>query len=141
MFTGTTAATISVSAGFTAANIAAAAPLSTTLPTDPSQAASRNGDNALSTATGGTLTGSPDKIYQALVGDIGQNSKLCSSRLKSTQLAVTTAVNKQRTAASGVSTDEEISNLLTYQRAYQASSRVISTLDSMLDTLINRMGV
>jgi flagellar hook-associated protein 1 FlgK len=54
---------------------------------------------------------------------------------------VTQSVDTLRTASSGVSTDEEMSNLLTYQRAYQASSKVISVLDDMLDTLINGMGV
>jgi flagellar hook-associated protein 1 FlgK len=40
-----------------------------------------------------------------------------------------------------VSYDEEVSNMLTYQMAFQASSRVLTTLDSMLDTLINRTGL
>ena len=31
--------------------------------------------------------------------------------------------------------------MLTYQRAYQASSRVLTTLDDMLDTLINHTGL
>jgi flagellar hook-associated protein 1 FlgK len=43
-------------------------------------------------------------------------------------------------ADSGVNIDEEMTNMLLYQRAYQASARVITTIDSMLDTLINRTG-
>jgi flagellar hook-associated protein 1 FlgK len=41
---------------------------------------------------------------------------------------------------SGVSLDEEMTNMLAYQRAYQAATKVVSTIDEMLDTLINRMG-
>jgi flagellar hook-associated protein 1 FlgK len=36
--------------------------------------------------------------------------------------------------------DEEMANLLSYQRAYEAASRVLTTVDSTLDTLINKMG-
>ena len=43
-------------------------------------------------------------------------------------------------ASSGVSLDEEMANLVRFQRAYQASSRAMSTMDEMLDVLINRTG-
>ena len=36
--------------------------------------------------------------------------------------------------------DEEMTNLLQFQRAYQASARLITTVDEMLDTLVNRTG-
>ena len=41
---------------------------------------------------------------------------------------------------SGVNIDEEMTNLLQFQRAYQASARLITTVDEMLDTLVNRTG-
>ena len=41
---------------------------------------------------------------------------------------------------SGVSLDEEMANMLRFQRGYQASARAMSTIDDMLDTLINRAG-
>jgi len=51
------------------------------------------------------------------------------------------AVNKMfmqlRDSVSGVSIDEEVSNLMIYQRAYQASARMVTTVDTMLDTVIN----
>lgn len=50
------------------------------------------------------------------------------------------AVDDRRQAASGVSLDEEMTNLIRFQRGYQASARTMSTLDEMLDTLINRTG-
>ncbi|MGZ4613814.1 MAG: flagellar basal body rod C-terminal domain-containing protein, partial [Kineosporiaceae bacterium] len=42
---------------------------------------------------------------------------------------------------SGVNLDEEMTNLLQYQRSYQASARVVTTVDSILDTLINHTGL
>jgi len=45
-----------------------------------------------------------------------------------------------RDSISGVNIDEEIANLVKYQHGYNASARFISTIDSMLDTIINRLG-
>jgi len=56
------------------------------------------------------------------------------------QAGVTLDVDSARSSQSGVNLDEEMSSLLQYQRAYEAASRVISIVDSTLDTLINRMG-
>ena len=41
----------------------------------------------------------------------------------------------------GVNLDEEMTGMLLYQRAYQASARVITTMDEILDTLVNRTGL
>lgn len=46
-------------------------------------------------------------------------------------------LDTQRQNAMGVSLDEETTNLIQYQHAYQASARVISVMNDMLDTLIN----
>lgn len=46
-----------------------------------------------------------------------------------------------RDAVSGVSLDEEMTNLIKFQRAFEAAAQLISVVDSMLNTLINRMGL
>ena len=56
------------------------------------------------------------------------------------QGAVVQASDDALEANAGVSLDEEMTNMILYQRSYQASSRVITTVDEMLDTLINRTG-
>ena len=43
-----------------------------------------------------------------------------------------------RQSASGVSLDEEMVNLIQFQRAYEAAARLISVINEMLDALINR---
>ena len=42
-------------------------------------------------------------------------------------------------AERGVNLDEELANLMVYQRSYEANARVIRAVDEMLDTLINGM--
>jgi len=48
-------------------------------------------------------------------------------------------LNTLRESSSGVSLDEELANLIQYQRSYQASAKLITTAGEMLDTLINMM--
>lgn len=103
---------------------------------------SLDGTNALDVSQFGTTLPSgisPDKIYQSLVGTIGQSSAL-AQQAQTTQDSVTSAVSTLQNSASGVNTDEEISNLLTYQRAYQASAQVLNTMNSMLGTLLSAIG-
>ena len=50
-----------------------------------------------------------------------------------------TNITNERQAMGGVSTDEEFTSMLKYQYAYNASSRMITMLDGMLDTIINKM--
>ncbi len=50
-------------------------------------------------------------------------------------------VDTQRQSTSSVSTDEEIINVMKYQQAYNASARMITVIDSMLDKLVNSTGV
>jgi flagellar hook-associated protein 1 FlgK len=88
---------------------------------------------------GGTSTG-PDREYQAMIGQLGVASQ-ATSRRNDIQTNVTEQVDANREAQSGVNLDEEMTNLLTYQRGYEAASRVLTTIDSMLDQLINRTGL
>lgn len=71
-----------------------------------------------------------------LVGNLGANAKgeVAASDLSVQQLT------DQRSAVSGVSLDEETTNMIRYQRAYEAGARVVTTVNSMLQTLMN-MGV
>jgi len=50
--------------------------------------------------------------------------------------AVNTMLAQQRDSVSGVSVEEEMANLISFQSAYQASSKIITTVDQMLQTLV-----
>ena len=66
---------------------------------------------------------------------------LSQSRMQhENQTSVLNAVRGQRESVSGVSLDEEAAELMKFQRAYQASARVISVIDEMLDLVVNSMG-
>lgn len=136
-----TAANISVAYGFTYDAVAAAGEGkdSSGAPTGATAGALDAG-NALAAAKAGLGSGSPDTAYSSLIGDLGRASASAKQQ-QATQSVITASVDTLKNTASGVSFDEEVSNLLTYQMAFQASSRVLTTLDSMLDTLINRTGL
>lgn len=98
------------------------------------------GGNALNISMMGHLATGPDAAYGSLIGSIGSTSALAMQQ-QATQNDVTASVDGLRTSVSGVNYDEEVSNMLTYQHAYSAASRVLTTVDSMLDTLINHTGL
>ncbi len=78
--------------------------------------------------------------YRTLVTGLGV-TVASAKRVAENQSVVTAQVDASRESVSGVSIDEEMVNLLAAQRAYEGASRVITTLDSVLDTLINRTGL
>jgi flagellar hook-associated protein 1 FlgK len=77
--------------------------------------------------------------YAQEVASIGVLSSTAKGQSTNQQVLVT-QLNTQRQNVSGVSLDEEASHLIQYQRAYQAAARVITIMDSLLDTLINNTG-
>ncbi|MFD2615833.1 flagellar hook-associated protein FlgK [Terrilactibacillus laevilacticus] len=77
---------------------------------------------------------------QGIIGDMGVDAQQANRMTNNTASLMQTASNN-RQSVSGVSIDEEMVNLIQYQHSYSAAARVMTTLDEMLDTLINRMGV
>jgi flagellar hook-associated protein 1 FlgK len=104
-----------------------------------------NGENAIGIADlrralvlgGGTQTF--DGFYEELVTGIGIDTKRASDSLES-QDFVTQELQNQRDAVSGVSLDEELMNMLQFQRSFEAAARVIEVADEMLDTLLTKLG-
>jgi flagellar hook-associated protein 1 FlgK len=81
----------------------------------------------------------PDSAYNAFVARVGSEVRE-ADRNEANAQALTDAVQDRRESVMGVSLDEEMGNIIRFQRAYQASSRAMSTMDEMLDVLINRTG-
>lgn len=98
-----------------------------------------DGSNAQAASRLGATTTGPDTAYASLVGALGAESA-AAQNASSTQQSLAANLDAMKSSVSGVSYDEEMSNMLTYQRAFEASSRALTTLDSMLDTLINHTG-
>jgi flagellar hook-associated protein 1 FlgK len=61
--------------------------------------------------------------------------------ISSNQASMVESINAKRTEVTGVSSDEELTNLIKYQHAYNASARMITTLDEIINTTVNRLGL
>lgn len=88
----------------------------------------------------GKADGSPDKMWSAIVTGIGIVTKTGLQQSALADLSTKAAVGNQIANAS-VDIDEEQVNMTTYQTAFQAAARVMTSVDEMLDTLINRTGI
>jgi flagellar hook-associated protein 1 FlgK len=107
---------------------------------DPTVAGTINNDIADQLSDVGAAGTGPDQTYQQMIGQLGVAAQ-ASGRRSDIQNSVRDQVDTERGAESGVNLDEEMTNLLTYQRGYEAASRVLTTVDSMLDQLINHTGL
>lgn len=111
--------------------------------TDPARVAASSLPGGVldeSNATALAAATTAGEAYQRLVNGFG--SEVSSvRRLAANQSALTDQVDGAREQLSGVNIDEEMVAMVAAQRAFEAASRVMSTLDSVLDTLINRTGL
>jgi flagellar hook-associated protein 1 FlgK len=136
---GVTAATINLAGGLTASTLKAS---------DGGPA----GDNTLaravaalagqtfSTAGGDFIDGTFSGFFSGSVSKLGQALSDANTRVEN-QGNIEKLVRSQRDAVSGVSLDEEMADLMKYQRSFQASSRVFNVLDELLDGIVNRLGI
>ncbi|BCJ87864.1 flagellar hook-associated protein FlgK [Effusibacillus dendaii] len=93
------------------------------------------------TTPGATVPqGTPGEYLRSLVGKLGLQAQE-ASRYKGNQDTVVQQVNNQRQSVSGVSIDEEMANMIKFQQAYNASARMVTVIDSILDRIINGMGL
>lgn len=74
--------------------------------------------------------------FNRIVSDLGQSLANVNGATE-TQGVVQSMLMTQRDSIMGVSVDEEMTNLVKFQKAYQASARIITTIDEMLDTVIS----
>jgi flagellar hook-associated protein 1 FlgK len=105
-------------------------------------AASSRADGPLDAGNANAMASgiSVEDDYQRLVNGFG--SEVASvRRLALNQQTLTAQVDGSREQLSGINLDEEMVTMLQAQRAYEAAARVMTTVDSVLDTLINRTGL
>ena len=77
--------------------------------------------------------------YTVFIGHIATVGNECLEKTENQEGLVAT-INDRRQSVSGVSSDEELSNLIMYQHAYNANSRYITAIDSMLEHIITKLG-
>jgi len=135
---GLSAATFSVAAGLTPASLRAGS----------SAAAGDNliaiavaalGNRKFATASGDLIDGTFGNFFSRSVSNLGQSLAGANSRFED-QTNIERLVRAQRDAVSAVSLDEELADLMKFQRAFQASSRVFSVIDDLLDNVVNSLG-
>jgi flagellar hook-associated protein 1 len=98
------------------------------------------GGNDVALAIAGLRGGAAEQDYASLVEQVGSAVKTAQDDEANLQTTVT-AIGDNRQSVSGVSLDEEMTNLISFQRGYQASARTLTAMDSMLETLIEHTGV
>jgi flagellar hook-associated protein 1 FlgK len=131
-FTGADAASLSVNAALSPDQVAASA-----------SGAQADGNNGLTiaaalrknAAVGSASFGDALRAFGAQVGQASADAARSANTADTTLEAAASA----RASLDGVSTDEEMVDLVKYQHSYEAAARVISVADGMLDKLINEM--
>jgi len=85
-------------------------------------------------------SGTIDDYFRAMVGDLGIRANEAIRNKENLQNLVN-MVDMRRQSVSGVSLDEELAEMLRFQHAYNAAARNMTTVDEMLDRIINHMGL
>lgn len=80
--------------------------------------------------------GTFNQYASAFLSNAGLMASTSSSRQQDTG-ALKSEIDKRKTDVSGVNLDEELSNMIIYQNAYNASARVITTVQQLYDTLLS----
>jgi flagellar hook-associated protein 1 FlgK len=137
-----TAANISLDPGLTPDSIAAAKQ-------DPASAGGGPGDNVQAlaiaqlktaplnyTVNGKTTSGTVASFYNSLVSSVGLDTQHAENENQQDD-SFMKQLTSIRESNSGVSLDEELTNLIKYQQSYQASAKMISAATDMMDTILN----
>jgi len=126
-------------------NAGAATTMAVALTSPDQVAASSNGtkgDNGNATALADLqnepiVSGqTPGDYYSNLIDQVGNDVSNATSEQEAVGLVLQQLTNQQK-SISGVSLDEEATNLITYQQAYEAAARVISTVDELNNAALN----
>ncbi|MFC5401753.1 flagellar hook-associated protein FlgK [Cohnella soli] len=86
-----------------------------------------------------TSVGTANDFFRSLVGQLGIQTQEAQRQADNSKIVVD-QVDSRRQSVSGVSLDEEMSNLIKFQHAYNAAARFMTSIDETLDKIINGMG-
>jgi flagellar hook-associated protein 1 FlgK len=74
----------------------------------------------------------------ALVADLGEKTSAAKIKFEG-QTKLIANLDQRRESVCGVSLDEEMTNMVRFQHGYNAAARIISTMDQMLDVIVNKL--
>ena len=80
-----------------------------------------------------------EEFYLSFMARLGAQGQRTTTMAEN-QRSLTDQINAQRQSVMGVNIDEEMMDIIKFQQAFGAMARYITTIDEMLDTIINRMG-
>ena len=91
------------------------------------------------TLSADSIDGTFGGFFNATVSKLGQNLNTTNIQLEDQKLSEE-MTRSNRDSFSGVSQDEELTDLMKFQRSFQATSRFINVVDNLLDQVVNRLG-
>lgn len=95
-------------------------------------------NNPIMNDASGTV--SMDEYYQSTILSVGSGGQ-DAERISENQRSLVASADAQRQAITGVSMDEEMTNMMRYKYAYDAAARALNVMDIMMETIIERMGL
>lgn len=84
--------------------------------------------------------GSPEDFIKSIVSSLAVDS-MQADRILETQKLIENNLRSRRMSISGVNLDDEMADLVRFQHVYVASAKMVSTLDSIIDVTVNRLGL
>ena len=131
--TGVTTMSLSQSESATTSSVLSMAQSTSVTPSDTSDPA------ASGTAIAESISGLSDTVtdaYSGFVTEVGDTVNEAQDT-DSTNQSLLTSVSNQRSSVSGVSLDQEMTNLISFQQGYQAAAKVMDTMTTVLQSLID----
>lgn len=95
--------------------------------------------NLKTTAIAGLNGASAAKFYESMVADVGTQGEK-SVRMEYNSGTIQLTISNNRDSITSVSLDEEMTDMIRFQQAYNASARMMTTIDETLEKIINGMG-
>lgn len=93
----------------------------------------KDGNLGINNGNGGTKI---DNYFKDTINRLGVQSKEAQKMVKN-QETLLSSFDERRLSVSGVSIDEEIANLIQFQHSYSANAKIVSTVDELLDVIVN----
>lgn len=107
---------------------------------DGTSGSSGNVANLLAVQTSTLASGqTPTDAYASLVYKVGDTASTTTSDLNAANLSLQ-QLTSQQSSTSGVSVDEETTNLIRFQQAYTAAAKVVSTINDLFTVVANMVG-